>query len=98
MFSEVNVAGGIKIVGGHNIQILDCGFDGLDFGIDAEDCSDLIVEGNKFSEVASPVKAKRVNGLKAKNNVEHNVSKSPTELTIVARLVAIYISQLQGRK
>lgn len=91
------MAGGIKIVGGHNIRVLNCGFGALDFGIDAEDCTDLVVEGNEFSEVTSPVKAKRINGLKAKNNIDHAIS-TEFRLTLAARLVAVYIAQLQGRK
>ena len=52
------MAGGIKIVVGGDIKVIDCGFSGLDFGIDAENCKDLVINRNHFNDVTSPVKVK----------------------------------------
>lgn len=93
------MSGGIKIIGGSDIRVMDNNFGGLDYGIDAEDCKNLIVEGNKFSEVTSPVKARNVNGLKALNNIDlsDEQSKHPNfKVRAVTYLVRIYIAELQG--
>ncbi|EGQ7845337.1 hypothetical protein RV040_004882 [Vibrio alginolyticus] len=89
---------GIKIVGCADIRITDCGFSGLEGGIDAEDCSGLQLNGNRFDRVRSPVKARRVNGLVAKGNVDHSATSQRVnglQMKLIARLVKEYIANLK---
>ncbi|MFS2265112.1 hypothetical protein [Vibrio vulnificus] len=94
------MAVGIKIVGGADIRITDCGFSGLEGGIDAEDCTGLQLKGNSFDRVTTPVKARRVNGLVAKGNVDHSAISQRAnglQMTLIARLVKEYIPHLKGK-
>ncbi|ELA7356085.1 hypothetical protein NB498_16195 [Vibrio alginolyticus] len=94
------MAVGIKIVGGADIRITNCGFSGLEGGIDAEDCSGLQLKGNSFDRVRNPVKALRVNGLVAKGNVDQSATSQRAnglQMTLVAHLVKEYIANLKGQ-
>lgn len=91
---------GIRIVGGADIRITDCGFYGLEGGVDAEDCSGLQLKGNCFDRVKTPVKARRVNGLVAERNVDNSVVSqiaNGLQMTLIARLVTEYIANLKGK-
>ena len=93
------MAVGIKIMGGADIRIINCGFSGLDGGIDAEDCSGLHLSGNRFDRVRSPVKARRVNGLVAKGNVDRSAISERVngfQMTLLAVLVKEYMMKLKG--
>ncbi len=94
------MACGIKIVGGSDIKVIDCRFSGLESGIDAENCKDLVINGNHFQDVTSPVKANKVKGLKAKNNVDYSSRIYPSgnfRYSCVAQLVFWYINKLRGK-
>lgn len=93
------MAVGIKIVGGADIRITDCNFSGLEGGIDAEDCSGLYLNGNCFDSVKSLVKARRVNGLVAKGNIDNSAISERVngpQMTLIARLIKEYITNLKG--
>lgn len=94
------MAGGIKIVSGSGIKVINCGFSGLNIGIDAENCEDLVINGNHFNDVISPVKATKVKGLKAKNNIDHSSRTYPSGTFRYSRealLVSWYINTLRGK-
>ncbi|MGU5693320.1 MULTISPECIES: hypothetical protein [Aeromonas] len=93
------MAVGIKIVGCSEVRITDCGFSGLDGGIDVEDSSEVHLSGNRFDRVKSPVKARRVKGLVAKGNIEHSAISETVngiQMTLIAYLVKSYITNLKG--
>lgn len=92
------MAGAIKIIGGSDIRITNCGFSNFDNGVDAEDCSGLHINGNHFNNVKNPVKARRINGLIAKRNIDHStVTKTSNglQMTLIAVLVKEYMANLK---
>jgi hypothetical protein len=92
------LAGAIKIMGGSDIRIIDCGFSNFENGVDAEDCSGLHINGNHFNNVKNPVKARKINGLVAKRNIDHSTftkTRNGLQMTLIAVLVKEYIMILK---
>ena len=69
-----------------------CGFSDLETGIDVTSSDDVFVDGAKFHDVGTGLKAKNVRGLKAINSAE--TSSSPFRLSTSAQLVRWYIELL----
>ncbi len=86
---------GIKVNGCKDIKIIDCGFSGLETGIDVSDSDDVHVDGAKFQNVATGLKARRVRGLKASNSTD--TTNSDFRLIPTAQLVRWYIEYLKRR-
>lgn len=92
------MAGAIKIMGGSDIRIINCGFSDFENGVDAEDCSGLHINGNHFHNVKTPVKARRINGLVAKHNIDHSTftkTSNEPQMTVIAVLVKEYMMILK---
>lgn len=88
---------GIRIEGCSSIEIINCGFEGLDIGIDASDSADLLIDGARFNNVKTPVKGRRITRLVARNNIDHSAHHKPARLTPTANAVRLYISTLRNR-
>lgn len=84
---------GIKVNGCKGIKIIDCGFSGLEIGIDVSDSDDIHVDGAKFQNVATGLKAQRVKRLKALNSTD--TTNSDFRLIPIAQLVRWYIEHLK---
>ena len=85
-------------MGGSDIRIIDCGFSNFENGVDAEDCSGLHINGNHFNNVKNPVKARKINGLVAKRNIDHSTftkTRNGLQMTLIAVLVKEYIMILK---
>lgn len=89
---------GIKVEGCEEIKIIDCGFSDLETGIDVYDSNDVDIDGARFLNVNTGVKARRVRGLKASNCTDNNSYKSTSfRLSAAAQIVRWYTEYLRGR-
>ncbi|WP_155829375.1 hypothetical protein [Halomonas huangheensis] len=89
---------GIKVEGGKEIKIIDCGFSGLETGIDVSDSVDVDIAGARFFNVNTGVKARRVRGLKASNCTDDDSYMSTSfRLSTAAQIVRWYTEYLRGR-
>lgn len=89
---------GIRIEGGGDHFIYQVRFCGFDVGVDAEDCNGLELINNRFDRVKSPVKAREVSGLVAKDNVDNSVPSERANglrMTLIASFVKFYIKNLK---
>ncbi|MBM7454598.1 hypothetical protein HNR62_000427 [Oceanisphaera litoralis] len=89
------MAVGIKVEGCKDIKIIDCGFSGLETGIDVSDSDDIHVDGADFQNVGTGLKARRVKGLKASSCTE--TTSSDFRLTPAAKIVRWYTEYLNMR-
>ncbi|MCG9697542.1 hypothetical protein [Shewanella sp. Isolate11] len=89
---------GIKIENCKDIKIIDCGFSGLQIGIDVSDSNEVNISGASFLNVNTGVRAKRVRGLKASNCTDDDSYTSTSfRLSAAAKIVRWYTEYLRGR-
>lgn len=83
----------IKIEDGCNIRIIGGEIIGADIGVDVSDGENITLNGVRFDQVSTGLKARNVNRLKVSNCIDG--SEKELNLTQSAKLVLFYISTLK---
>tara|TARA_B110000211_G_C14011829_1_gene523503 strand:+ start:524 stop:823 length:300 start_codon:yes stop_codon:yes gene_type:complete len=92
----------ITVSNSSNVTIKNSGCSKFKIGVDISGSNGVLVDGMVFDDVETGVKARRVIGLKALNNIETSkgifhsdnieTSKATFHLTPVAQLVRMYVN------